>query len=98
VVWVCAILVGGYFLIWYADKGMERLRKIHYHRSTVNSYLIYMNDDQLLQAESKSSGKSPDEIRAWYAEAIEYHTVMVRKWERATLFTRPFDPGRPPGP
>ncbi len=95
---VCAVLVCGYILMWYADKGMERRRKIHYHRSTINSYLHYMNDADLLRAESKSSGKSPDEIRDWYAKAIEYHTEMVRKWERATLLTRPHDPGRTPGP
>ena len=39
-----------------------------------------MNDPESLRASSDLSGKSPDEIRAWYAKAIEYHTAMVRKW------------------
>ena len=77
---------------------MERLRKIQYHKSTIASYKIYINDRNELQESSMLARKSPDEVRAWYAKAIEHHSAMLARWERATIFNRPSDPGLPPGP
>jgi len=55
-----------------------------------------MNDPESLRSSSQMSGRTPEQIHAWYEKLISYHAEELRKWERAVIFTRLPVEGPPP--
>lgn len=88
VIAVVAMLTAGECLIFVANKTKEIERGRRYHASAIRAYRVFMNDPESLRWSSQVTGKSPEKIYEWYGKAIKYHSDQLRKWERATLYTR----------